>query len=126
MRLMQVHRKSWKTDVAMLLTLVMLFSPILSGLDAAWLGVATKAAAQQPSPTPSAVQPILVVPLKAAEGVPANIAGRMTYALISELTASKRYSPTRLSVEDPTVQRLISEKLAFARCCCGCHRRADT
>jgi hypothetical protein len=111
MRLMQVHRKSWKTDVAMLLTLVMLFSPILSGLDAAWLGVATKAAAQQPSPTPSAVQPILVVPLKAAEGVPANIAGRMTYALISELTASKRYSPTRLSVEDPTVQRLISEKL---------------
>jgi len=44
MRLMQVHRKSWKTDVAMLLTLVMLFSPILSGLDAAWLGVATKAA----------------------------------------------------------------------------------
>jgi len=111
MRLMQVHRKSWKTDVAMLLTLVMLFSPILSGLDAAWLGVATKAAAQQPSPTPSAVQPILVVPLKAAEGVPANIAGRMTYALISELTASKRYSPTRLSVEDPTIQRLISEKL---------------
>jgi hypothetical protein len=108
---MQVHRKSWKTDVAMLLTLVMLFSPILSGLDAAWLGVATKAAAQQPSPTPSAVQPILVVPLKAAEGVPANIAGRMTYALISELTASKRYSPTRLSVEDPTIQRLISEKL---------------
>jgi hypothetical protein len=108
---MQVHRKSWKTDVAMLLTLVMLFSPILSGLDAAWLGVATKAAAQQPSPTLSAIQPILVVPLKAAEGVPANIAGRMTYALISELTASKRYSPTRLSVEDPTIQRLISEKL---------------
>jgi adhesin/invasin len=108
---MQVHRKSWKTDVTMLLTLVMLFSPILSGLDAAWLGVATKAAAQQPSPTPSAVQPILVVPLKAAEGVPANIAGRMTYALISELTASKRYSPTRLSVEDPTIQRLISENL---------------
>jgi Fibronectin type III domain. len=111
MRLTQVHRKSWKTDVAMLLTLVMLFSPILSGLDAAWLGVATKAAAQQPSPTPSAVQPILVVPLKAAEGVPANIAGRMTYALISELTASKRYSPTRLSVEDPAIQRLISENL---------------
>jgi adhesin/invasin len=108
---MQVHRKSWKTDVAMLLTLVMLFSPILSGLDAAWLGVATKAAAQQPSPNPLAVQPILVVPLKAAEGVPANIAGRMTYALISELTASKRYSPTRLSVEDPTIQRLISENL---------------
>ncbi|MEJ7613082.1 MAG: Ig-like domain-containing protein, partial [Candidatus Fervidibacter sacchari] len=111
MRLMQVRRKSWKTDVAMLLTLVMLFSPILSGLDAAWLGVATKAAAQQPSPTPSPVQPILVVPLKAAEGVPANIAGRMTYALVSELTASKRYSPTRLSVEDPTIQRLISENL---------------
>ncbi|MFA0740755.1 MAG: hypothetical protein DFNUSKGM_000862 [Candidatus Fervidibacter sacchari] len=108
---MQVRRKSWKTDVAMLLTLVMLFSPILSGLDAAWLGVATKAAAQQPSPTPSPVQPILVVPLKAAEGVPANIAGRMTYALVSELTASKRYSPTRLSVEDPTIQRLISENL---------------
>ncbi|MCS3918211.1 Ig-like domain-containing protein [Fervidibacter sacchari] len=111
MRLMQVRRKSWKTDVAMLLTLVMLFSPILSGLDAAWLGVATKAAAQQPSPTPSPVQPILVVPLKAAEGVPTNIAGRMTYALVSELTASKRYSPTRLSVEDPTIQRLISENL---------------
>jgi hypothetical protein len=53
----------------------------------------------------------LVVPLKAAEGVPANIAGRMTYALVSGLTASKRYSPTRLSIEDPTIQRLISEKL---------------
>ncbi len=111
MRLMQMRRKSWKTDVAMFLTLVMLFSPALMGLDAAWLGVATKAVAQTPQPKPSAVQPILVVPLTAAEEVPINVAGRMTFALSSELAKIGRYAPTRLSLEDPTIKRLIEEDL---------------
>ncbi len=111
MRLMQVHRKTWKTDVAMFLTLVMLFSPALVGLDVAWLGVATKATAQIPST--SAVQPILIVPLTAAEGVPANIAGRVTFALSSELARTGRYAPTRLSVDDSTVKRLIRENLLW-------------
>ncbi len=109
MRLMQVHRKSWKTDVALLLTLVMLLGPALVGLEAAWLGVATKATAQQPAPSPTAVQPILVVPLTPAEGIPANIAGRMTFALVSELARTNRFAPTRLSLDEPTVRRLISE-----------------
>ncbi len=109
MRLMQVHRKTWKTDVAMFLTLVMLFSPALVGLDVAWLSVAAKATAQTP-PT-SAVQPILIVPLTAAEGVPANIAGRVTFALSSELARTGRYAPTRLSIDDSTVKRLIRENL---------------
>lgn len=106
MRLMQVHRKSWKADVAMFLALVMLFSPVLMGLETTWLGIASKASAQTPSPS---VQPILVVTLKAVEGVPTNIAGRATFALMKELTESKRYAPTRLSLDDSTVKRLISE-----------------
>lgn len=111
MRLMQVHRKAWKTDLALFLALTVLFSPALVGLERAWLGVATKAAAQVPTPIPSPVQPILVVPLTPAEGIPANIAGRMTFALVNELTASKRFAPTRLSLEEPTLRRLISENL---------------
>ncbi|MGQ9520281.1 MAG: Ig-like domain-containing protein, partial [Candidatus Fervidibacter sp.] len=111
MGLMKVHRKNWKADLAMFLALVMLFSPVLVGLESAWLGVASKAAAQSPQSAPPTVQPILVVPLTAVEEVPTNIAGRMTYALVSELTASKRYTPTRLSVDDPIVKRLISENL---------------
>lgn len=111
MGLMKVRRKNWKADLAMFLALVMLFSPVLMGLESAWLGVVSKAAAQSPQPAPSTVQPILVVPLTAAEEVPTNIAGRMTYALVSELTASKRYAPTRLSIDDPIVKRLISENL---------------
>ncbi len=107
MRLMQLHRKSWKADVALFLTLVMMFGPALLGLDVAWLGVAGKAAAQSPSTT--AVQPILVVPLTPTEGVSPNIAGRVTFALVNELTASKRFAPTRLSLEEPTIRRLISE-----------------
>jgi Bacterial Ig-like domain (group 1)./Fibronectin type III domain. len=61
------------------------------------------------TPAPVAVRPILVIPFQAAEGVPVGVPDGVTFALVEELEASRQLSPTRLSLDEPTIQRLIRE-----------------
>jgi adhesin/invasin len=104
MRLMQWHRQPWRVDLAFLLTLCLLFLPAWVGLQP---GNEARVAAQPPAPV--AARPILVVPFQAAEGVPTGVTEGVTFALVEELEASRQLSPTRLSLDEPTIQRLIQE-----------------
>ena len=104
MRLTDWRRQPWRADLALLLTLCLLFLPAWVGLQ----GGSGSASAMAQTPA-VATRPILVVPLQAAEGVPAGVAEGVTFALVEELEASRQFSPTRLSLDEPTVQRLIRE-----------------
>jgi hypothetical protein len=104
MRLMQWRRQPWRVDLAFLLTLCLLFLPAWVGLQP---GNEARVAAQPPAPV--ATRPILVVPFQAAEGVPTGVTEGVTFALVEELEASRQFSPTRLSLDEPTIQRLIQE-----------------
>jgi len=104
MRLMQWRRQPWRVDLAFLLTLCLLFLPAWVGLQP---GNEARVAAQPPAPV--ATRPILVVPFQAAEGVPTGVTEGVTFALVEELEASRQFSPTRLSLDEPTIQRLIRE-----------------
>jgi hypothetical protein len=104
MRLMQWRRQPWRVDLAFLLTLCLLFLPAWVGLQP---GNEARVAAQTPAPV--AARPILVIPFQAAEGVPTGVTEGVTFALVEELEASRQLSPTRLSLDEPTIQRLIRE-----------------
>lgn len=104
MRLTEWRRQPWRADLAFFLTLCLLFLP-------AWTGLMPnnepRAMAQAPAPVAS--RPILVIPLQPGENVPANVAESVTFALVEELEMSRQFSPTRLSLDEPTVQRLVRE-----------------
>ncbi len=105
MRLTILRRHPLKRELYLLMTLLICFGP--SWMEAASLLGSGSAAAQGSAGGPT---PILVAPFQPQEGVPSNIASRFTSALMSTMEKSRQFTASRLSLEDPTLGRLIHEQ----------------
>ncbi|MCS7223457.1 MAG: hypothetical protein NZ959_02685 [Armatimonadetes bacterium] len=104
MKLMTLRQNPWRLEINLALVLLIAFGSPWIG--SGFLFPTREAAAQVPGLAPT---PVLVASFQPAEGVPPQIATRLTNALLSSLEKSRRFTATRLSIDDPTIIRLIQE-----------------